>query len=403
MTKFALIAALGAIASVSAAGPAAVNLGKAGSNVSAEEAEECSHMQRAHAKSVGQEAVAVKDDGYHFELDIEAEPGVTITGKAFIADLENAPNGCGSGFNKCTCAYTDSGFKMRGWGTTGTLTGLEFQCTEVKFSIPGQSTSSCSCKFRIMIAKWGRSRSIKTDCEPKQCFVLKNNPRKGKGTVHDLFSRFDNPNGVGDVNAVDWMFHLLAEGSGGPAKPAQVLGGWHAVAAGAGLAIKQSVTWSKTSTKTDANEVSSSLTVGTKFTYSNKMGVAVPAVGSAESTMGVEVSASVSQGWKQTITSTMSNTAGGTRETTCTPNACPGGTTYQWQAGVSEKSWAALFDSCFFVCMPNQGTHPKCPQGACCSKDATDQCSSCSVQWCDKSKPDCPKFVVGCGKASGPR
>ncbi|CAE8641057.1 unnamed protein product [Polarella glacialis] len=123
MTKFVLIAALGAIARVSAAGPAAVNLGKAGSNVSAEEAEECSHMQRAHAKSVGE---AVKDDAYHFELDIQAGPGVTITGKAFIPDSDNSPNGCGAGYAKCTCAYTDEGFKMRGWGTQGTATGLEF-------------------------------------------------------------------------------------------------------------------------------------------------------------------------------------------------------------------------------------------------------------------------------------
>jgi hypothetical protein len=347
--------------------------------------------------------LAVADEDYHFALNLKAGPGVTITGKPFIGDSDNAPNGCGAGYAKCSCIYTDDGFMMRGWGTQGTMTGLEFQCTGITFSIPGQLTDTCDCTFRAMIAKWGRSRSIEIQCDPKRCFQFKDNG--GSGTVNDLFNRFDNPNGGGSINAVDWTFNLLAEGSGKPAQPPQILGGWHAVASGAGLAIKQSVTWSSTSTKANAKEVSNSLTMGAKYSYSEKAGVSVPEVGSAESSMGVELSTSLTTGWRNTVTSTMSNTNGGSEETTCSPVSCPGGTTFQWQTSVnSGKSWGALFNSCFFVCMPNQNERPKCPYGACCTNSAADQCSRCSMEWCDKSDPECPlsdpNVKIGCSSKS---
>jgi len=241
------------------------------------------------------------------------------------------------------------------------------------------------------------------ECSPKQCYKFEDYPGAPGGHVQDL-ERFHHPNGGGDAEKViDWSFSVQAEALGSvvPETPAAVLGGWKPVASGAALSIKQSVTWSSTQTKASAKEVAEAFTAGSKYTFSSTESVEVPEVGKGEATQSVEVSLSSTTSWKNTITETMASTNGGAQEVTCNPAPCPSGTSYQWQTSVEKLGkWGALFDSCFFVCMPNQGQHPKCPYGTCCTSKSGDQCSNCTVQWCSESDPDCPfsdrSFKVAC-------
>jgi len=337
---------------------------------------------------------------YKFDLKLKAGPGIEITGPAF--DTENgAEYGCGAGNRKCQCLYGPDGFQMQGYGTDGTWTGLEFTCKDIKFSMPQHDPAECTCSFKAMINFWGKGRSFTAQCDPKQCFTWSDSG--GPGKVHDLFDRFDNPNGGGDISATSWEFNIQANamGTAKPKKPTEVLGGWKPISSGAATEITQSLTWSNTKTKAKANEISEALTVGTKYTYSQKMGISVPEVGSAEQGMSVEVSMSSTTAWKQTITETESNTQGGTQTLNCKPQDCSGGTSYQWQTSVNTMStWGALFQSCIFVCMPNQGELPKCPYGTCCTGDLTNQCTKCSVKWCDEKDSECPfhdpSFTPGC-------
>ena len=52
-----------------------------------------------------------------------------------------------------------------------------------------------------------------------------------------------------------------------------------------------------------------------------------------------------------------------------------------------------------------QGNFPKCPFGACCSSESRkDECSTCSTLWCNPDKEDCPlnkdhkQYPLYCGK-----
>ncbi|CAE8646684.1 unnamed protein product [Polarella glacialis] len=353
------------------------------------------------------ETAEKRDDGYHLELFVKAGPGVTITGPPFDrSSNEDAVYGCGSGNVKCSCAYTSDGFRMTGYGTQGTMTALDFTCHDVIYSMPGHRPDTCTCNYTAALSYWGGARRFPQECSPKQCYKFVDYPGAPGGHVQDL-ERFHHPNGGGnEEKSIDSSFSVQAEALGSvvPESPAAVLGGWKAVASGAGLSIKQSVTWSSTQTKASAKEVAEALiTVGSKYSFSSKASVEVPLVSKGEVTQSVEVSLSdcTSTSWKNTITDTMASTNGGAQEVTCNPAPCPRGTSYQRQTSVEKLGkWGALFDSCFFVCMPNQGQHPKCPFGTCCTGKSTDQCSTCTVQWCSHSDPDCSfsdrSFKVTC-------
>lgn len=348
------------------------------------------------------QAVRRLSDAYKFDLNIRAGPGVTITGDGFKGD--DAIYGCGNDNRKCQCLYPADGFRMLGYGSENTWTGLEFSCKNIKFSMPGHSPEECTCSFKAMINYWGKGRDFVMECSSKERFRLVDYDGQGSGTVHDLNDRFKNPAGGGHIKDTDWEFHAQADalGEAKPKKPDAILGGWQPVSSGASTTVSQEIHWSSTSTRADEKDVSSSFTAGTKYTYSQKGGITVPELADAESTASLEVSMSRTEGWKSAVTDTYSKTQGGSQTFECKPQPCEGGTSYQWQTSVlHEGKWGALFDSCNFFCMPNQGERPKCPYGSCCSsKDLTDQCSKCSVEWCDKADPNCPfhdpNFKAGC-------
>lgn len=218
-----------------------------------------------------------------------------------------------------------------------------------------------------------------------------------------FFYRFINRGGDGDLSVTSWTFNVEAEALG-EARPVQdgIVGGWRPISAGASTSFKQSITYSSTSTHAELNEVSKSFTEGTTYSYSQEGGIDVLGLADAKATSSLEVSFSATQSWKQAVEDTVSKTHGGSKEVICTPQACQGGTSYQWQTAViiHQDNLGVLFDSCNFVCMPNQGQLPKCPFGLCCTSDVTDQCSKCSEEWCDKSDPKCPfhdeNFKAGC-------
>jgi len=341
---------------------------------------------------------------YHFGLYLKAGPGVTISGDSFKGG-DDSVYGCGSDDSKCKCAYYDNEFQMIGYGTDGTATGLEFWCKNVKFSMPSREPSECTCNFRASLNHYGSGRDFQQQCTPFACYELVDYDAPGDGKVTDLIDRFINPNGGGD-GIVSWDFHIQADVGGDP-KPDKskddpvVLGAWKAASSGASMTFKQSITWSESSSHKDAHSVSEALTAGTKFSYSSTATVGVPGVDSAETSWGVEVALSSTTSWSNSIEDTMTSTNGGSQEITCAPAKCEGGTSYQWVTSVDEKQdWGALFSSCIFVCMPNQGQRPQCPYGTCCTADLTDQCSKCSQEWCDKADPECPfsdpNFKIGC-------
>jgi len=352
-----------------------------------------------------------RSDKYEFHLFVHSGTGVTISGPAFDKSHDEE-DGCGRGNEKCFCEYSSDGFKMSGFGSENTMTGLTFTCSDVKYSMPGHSPDTCTCTYRVSMYYYGHGRIFEPRCDSAPCYKFVDNssmPQNGgSGNVQDL-ERFNDPGGTGPDEATKWGFSIQADALGSvvppvppvPKKPDVVLGGWKAVASGAGLSIKQSVTWSSTQTKASSKEVAEAITAGSKFSFSSTESVVVPEVGGGDTTQGVEVSLSSTTSWRNTITDTFSSTNGGTKEVTCTPIACPSGTSYQWQASVEKlDKWGALFSSCFFVCMPNQGQHPKCPYGTCCTSKSGDQCSNCTVQWCSESDPDCPfsnpSFKAGC-------
>ncbi|CAE8655891.1 unnamed protein product [Polarella glacialis] len=245
-----------------------------------------------------------RDDGYHFELFVKAGPGVTITGPPFDrSSNEDAVYGCGSGNVKCSCAYTSDGFRMTGYGTQGTMTALDFTCHHVIYSMPGHRPDTCTCNYTAALSYWGRARRFPQECSPKQCYKFVDYPGAPGGHVQDL-ERFHHPNGGGnEEKSIDSSFSVQAEALGSvvPESPAAVLEGWKAVASGAGLSIKQSVTWSSTQTKASAKEVAEALiTVESKYSFSSKASVEVPLVSKGEVTQSVEVSLSdcTSTSWK---------------------------------------------------------------------------------------------------------
>jgi len=343
------------------------------------------------------------DDSYHFGLYLKAGPGVTISADSFKGG-DDSIYGCGGDDQKCQCNVYDGEFQMIGWGTSSTSTALAFWCRNVKFSMPSREPSECTCNFKASINYWGSGRDFQINCDA--CFKFVDYPGAGIGTVHDLLDRFINPNGGGE-KIISWEFGIQADVGGDPKpepKPKEdpvVLGAWRAASSGASMTFKQSVTWSEASSHTTSNSVSNALTLGAKFSYSSKATMGVPATGAAETSWGIEVSTSSTNSWTNSIQDVMTRTNGGSQEITCTPAKCEGGTSYQWVSTVDQKQdWAALFDTCIFVCMPNQGQRPQCPYGTCCTRDLTDQCSKCSEEWCDKADPECPfsdpNFKAGC-------
>lgn len=295
---------------------------------------------------------------------------------------------------------------MIGYGTDGTATGLSFWCRNIKFSMPSREPSECTCSFGVSINYYGKGRDFQQQCTPFACYKLVDYDGSGPGKVPDLMDRFINVNGGGDISDVSWDFHIQADVGGDP-KPNKskedpvVLGAWKAASSGAQRTFTEEVNWAESSTHTTGSSVSKALTKGTKFSYSSTSTLGEPALGQASQTWGVEVSVSSTNSWANSIQDTMTGTKGGRQVVTCTPTSCESGTSYQWVTSVDQKEdWAALFSSCIFVCMPNQGQRPQCPYGSCCTSNKTDQCSKCSKEWCDKEDPDCPfsdpNFKAGC-------
>lgn len=323
------------------------------------------------------------DGDYHFKLFITAGPGVEITGPPF--DREHGSNyGCGSGNLKCSCTYNDLGLAMEGYGTTGSATALDFWCSDVKFSIPGQDLESCTCRIGGALDYYGKGRRFDLTCNPRQCFSLSDN---GKGTVWDLYNLFNNPNGDDRTPGwKDWEYNIKANPTGQlkPKSFPKIKGAWVPVASSAGIAFEESIHWDSTDEKVTSSDFEKSISAGAEFSFGSY----------------ASVKSDIQSSWKESLTSTFSKTNGGTEQINCNPFNCDG-SLYQWQIDVTglDNKWGGLFSSCLFACTENQAV-PKCPFGTCCTNDKANSCQQCASEWCDPSDPKCPfadqKFVPGC-------
>ncbi|CAE8595617.1 unnamed protein product [Polarella glacialis] len=152
------------------------------------------------------ETAEKRTDKMHFDLFIQAAgsrrrwgpgvkagPGVRITGPPFDGGNKGsgATWGCGKYNQKCSCVYDYDGFRMKGTGSSGTWTGLDFTCSDVKYEIPGGDT--CTCTYRVAITYWGGTKHrFSQECSPKQCYKFVDYPGAPGGHVQDL-EAFTNP------------------------------------------------------------------------------------------------------------------------------------------------------------------------------------------------------------------
>mmetsp|Transcript_53667 Transcript_53667/g.61961 ORF Transcript_53667/g.61961 Transcript_53667/m.61961 type:complete len:581 (-) Transcript_53667:179-1921(-) len=153
------------------------------------------------------------------------------------------------------------------------------------------------------------------------------------------------------------------------------------IEAGVGLkdfSVKASVTYENGFSKTVGEVFAEDYSVSATVT----VGYETPAGGASGS---VSVTAAMSKSYEQSTSQTISRVDSKTNEVSCGPEACDGGTLYQWEVRAFDQfsKVAGTVRTCTFVCVPHKPgvgskVFPSCPDQAC---NYLEKCTCCADKW----------------------
>ncbi|CAE8581343.1 unnamed protein product [Polarella glacialis] len=295
-------------------------------------------------------------DSFKFLWSIAVKDGTATTGT-----VTDQKNGCGKHYQKCHCDNPQNVFTMKGRGTSGTATGLDFTCEGVVFHFNNARSpdrNKVTCTIRTQMPVWGANH-LHVSCDSTWIAVQVNGSpfpdvTEG-GTWKDPPADWIH---CKDCNFPQVVIDLAQSERQGPLPEyTAATGFWKLAGSGGTMQVSQSVTSSRTLSRSDAESVSNSVTMS---------------VGFESGGTGTKMSLGLEYGhtWGDVITSTFSETDGTVKTRSCSSISCPGGY-FQWyvrSTSDDDKDGPAVTtQSCNFICQEGAGEAyaPMCPLGWC--------------------------------------
>ena len=357
------------------------------------------------------------DGDMYFKWEIKVQ-----NGRASSGNLE-VDYGCGGDDQKCHCNNPHGDFLMEGRGTSGSATGLVFQCTNVEFTFenagdPDYKKVRCDFHVDLPYVKVFESNSLKVSCTPDWLAVQTH----GEGEIfydENSGKPFPNLNGDGEWTSFPFVRNQDYVDMGTTVielkpkyrmvplpKYTDSTGSWVLVASGGTHTIEESVQSSRTLSRADAESVAHSVSVSMQFEMGGHEGGPKVSVGSENS-----------NSWAETITNTFSHTEGTSTRKACTSVTCAGGI-FQWTIeSTSDDAKAGppvTTRTCHFVCQesPAASHKPPCTLGWCNrnyfgdqhqlhSRSKAFQCPCCRAGY-EKPSFECSYGPKGSPRLTGP-